>query len=124
MNDRRCGTCGVAEGELHEPGCDLERCPKCGGQLLSCGCTLVDHKRVPWVWYDLGACSRCGRQRTGHLYTDPAEADQVRADWERIRPTMFGHDLTLCRPCFDEVVALVTSERSPHPDAPEETRPG
>ena len=34
----KCGDCGVARGGLHHLGCDLQCCPACGGQLLSCGC--------------------------------------------------------------------------------------
>ena len=34
----RCGDCHALEGEYHELGCDLERCPFCGGQLISCDC--------------------------------------------------------------------------------------
>lgn len=33
-----CGDCGVAPGGLHHIGCDLQRCPRCGWQLISCDC--------------------------------------------------------------------------------------
>lgn len=35
---RTCHDCGTIEGHLHERGCDMERCPFCGTQLISCGC--------------------------------------------------------------------------------------
>ena len=38
----RCGDCGTARGGLHHPGCDLQRCLRCGGQLISCGCPFDD----------------------------------------------------------------------------------
>jgi hypothetical protein len=33
-----CHDCGIIEGELHVPGCDVEKCPACRGQAISCSC--------------------------------------------------------------------------------------
>ncbi len=37
-----CGDCGVRRGELHLDGCDIEVCPRCGGQYLGCACKIDD----------------------------------------------------------------------------------
>lgn len=36
-----CHDCHALVGMLHVPGCDMEKCPKCGGQLISCGHTYT-----------------------------------------------------------------------------------
>ena len=38
VTGERCGDCAVQWGGYHHPNCDMERCPRCGGQLISCGC--------------------------------------------------------------------------------------
>jgi hypothetical protein len=56
MSDKTCNDCGAKEGELHHLGCDMERCPFCGHQLLSCHCmyeklNLIDSSKYS---YDTG----------------------------------------------------------------------
>ena len=35
-----CHDCGVLPGQLHvELVCDMEQCPRCGGQVIGCDCT-------------------------------------------------------------------------------------
>jgi len=47
----QCGDCGVDRGGLHHPGCDLQQCALCGGQMLSCGCRF-DEDRIGEVELD------------------------------------------------------------------------
>lgn len=58
----KCHDCGVEEGQLHELGCDMERCPKCFRQLISCGCFKDFDSlpfRIPWVQVPV-LCALCG----------------------------------------------------------------
>jgi len=36
----RCHDCGIVNAfpNYHHPGCDMERCPVCGGQAIGCEC--------------------------------------------------------------------------------------
>lgn len=60
LKKQDCHDCNAKPGELHDPGCDTEQCPACGGQAISCGhgkAVLYEggnlwSERLPWtgVW--------------------------------------------------------------------------
>lgn len=46
--NKECHDCKALPGMLHQSGCDVERCPYCGGQLISCDC-LGDKRKTAWI---------------------------------------------------------------------------
>ena len=44
LHGRNCHDCRVQPGQLHHPGCDVERCPRCMGQAISCECTSTGER--------------------------------------------------------------------------------
>ena len=37
-----CHDCRTPLGAWHHPGCDVEECPRCGGQAIACDCEVED----------------------------------------------------------------------------------
>ncbi len=59
-----CPDCGAGRGEFHEDGCDIEQCPYCGGQLISCDCDrrapLDDRLQWAGTWPGVVECREFG----------------------------------------------------------------
>lgn len=96
-----CPSCGAKEGELHALSCDMEICPRCGGQLISCGCYLEgewppDEERIPWMCKPV-ICARCGKS-----WPEPFPAK----DWDDVIPPPLREEC-LCRDCYEKVKAVV-----------------
>jgi hypothetical protein len=100
MKREVCGDCGVKEGQLHIPGCDMERCASCGGQSICCECTDEEwertstKERVPFVLYP-NLCAKCGTLWP-EMFMVPDE------EWERyIEPRM--RQEMLCKACYKQI---------------------
>lgn len=123
-----CHDCGCREGEIHKWGCDMERCPDCGGQLITCDCAyarlgidcspgtwayvhgltedqeiewlaiLEEKGRVPFIVYPT-LCARCGEVWPA-MFSVPDE------EWERYVEPSQRHKM-LCRECYREIKWLI-----------------
>jgi hypothetical protein len=98
-----CGDCGVARGGYHHPGCDIEQCPECLEQSISCGCRDAacgddgsDYVDVPAAISLLSKLIRedpaadhlfidlvapCGHVARGHIRDMPREDDLPLEEW-------------------------------------------
>jgi hypothetical protein len=59
--ERLCPDCSAKPGGNHAHGCDVERCPACGGQRLSCTCQ-TRRRPLPWSgeWPGVMECREFG----------------------------------------------------------------
>ena len=127
MIEKRCHDCGCIEGEIHELGCDMEICPFCGEQLLSCDCCyeilgidcsegsytyengltneqaeqwmrkLEEKGRIPYIQIPV-ICALCGK-----LWPDMfMVADE---EWEKYVIPQLQYE-ELCFPCFQKMKKL------------------
>jgi len=37
----KCHDCGALSGNIHHMWCDMERCPRCGDQFITCDCVAI-----------------------------------------------------------------------------------
>lgn len=70
----RCHDCNVLPGQVHHHGCDVERCPACRKQSISCGCLWAGEEHLADEWVEQMEARlncrpvrlRCRRRRSGH----------------------------------------------------------
>lgn len=139
MNKKICHDCNAEEGQYHSPGCDMERCPFCGGQLITCGCCyelldidvsvgtwayyhgltgiqdavwaqmLKEKGLIPWVQEPV-LCALCG-EVFPQMFSVPDE------DWDKYVIPPLQKEV-LCIPCYDAHKRLFPNgwrNARPHP---------
>jgi len=108
-----CHDCGALEGEIHKFGCDMERCPKCGYQLIGCDCLdnikterqllsffKKNGGRVPFIYYPW-VCARCGEVNPD-MFLVPDE------EWKKYIE-IDERNKILCKECYEEIKTLIDS---------------
>jgi len=128
---KTCGDCGTKEGQLHILGCDMEGCPFCGNQLISCQCVykklgidispgswayshglteaqqndweklLSDKGRIPFILYP-NLCAKCGTLWPEMFVVPDAE-------WKHYIEPQMRREM-LCEACYIQIKAWIDGE--------------
>jgi hypothetical protein len=117
-----CHDCGTKEGQLHILDCDMECCPFCGNQLISCECVykklrinslvcnitdaqqkdweklLSEKGRIPFVLYP-NLCAKCGT-----LWPEMFRVPD--AEWKHYIEPRRRHKI-LCEACYMQRSSLL-----------------
>lgn len=102
---QRCHDCNIRPGGYHHPGCDMETCPRCQGQMIGCGC-LSDDAYTAWVKArDLADEHLRLAERLGWHLADCHAV--LRSLGVTTLPTSYGHDGT---EALSELHALIDGE--------------
>ena len=99
MNVTFCHDCGAMEGETHEDGCDVECCPICHEQAISCGCSKEDqakYEKERFIYFPV-LCARCGKKNPEFFYAE---------DWEKYIPKNHRKKV-FCEKCYQEIKWLI-----------------
>ena len=85
---KNCPDCRARVGEKHKVGCDVERCPRCGGQALGCvRFDPSDPRRAAWdgKWPGEADCERLGFFVNGDREFPDLNRLFAECDWNRER---------------------------------------
>lgn len=135
----KCHDCNVFEGQVHEFGCDIERCPICGKQLICCDCIYeyfgytIDPYHptsgLPAEIYENGLSAAKEREWIRHLESTVGRIPyivypNVCARCGELWPDMFKvpdeewkkyvapgeRGKILCQQCYDEIKLLIDTK--------------